>query len=201
MQFEHNSNSQSFPPGRIKIVDALRLLLENKEFNSITTNEIAKAAGVNEALIYKYFEDKRDLLHQVLGEYLEGFIAQTEVDLKGIKGSLNKLRKLFWSQINDYAKHRVFAKIVLLEVKNFPGYFYSDTYQQMKYYAKIVLKIIEEGVASGEIRDDISPWIIRQIIFGAIEHLCLPSIIFNREISPDTLTEGLCELLFDGIKK
>ena len=61
------------PPGRIKIVNALISLLEQKEFGAITTAEIAKNAGVTEALIYKYFKDKRDLLHKVLLEYLEQF--------------------------------------------------------------------------------------------------------------------------------
>ena len=51
------------PPGGIKIAMALRDLLENKDFNSITTAEIAQASGVNEALIYRYFGSKRDLLH------------------------------------------------------------------------------------------------------------------------------------------
>ena len=62
-----------YPPGRIKIADALRSLLETKDFSAITTAEIAKHAGVTEALIYKYFKDKRDLLHQVLAEYIERY--------------------------------------------------------------------------------------------------------------------------------
>ena len=102
------------PPGRIKIIRALKALLEQKEFNAITTAEIAKRAGVTDALIYKYFKDKRDLLHQVLSEYLEQYRSQTTHDLKGIKGTLNKLRKLIWSHINVYATNRVFAKILLI---------------------------------------------------------------------------------------
>ena len=75
------------PPGRIKIVRALEVLAgEEKEFSAITTAEIAKTAGVTEALIYKYFKDKRDLLHQILSEYLEQYRTQMGQDLKGIKG-------------------------------------------------------------------------------------------------------------------
>ncbi|MFP4453651.1 MAG: helix-turn-helix domain-containing protein, partial [Desulfobacterales bacterium] len=51
------------PPGQIKIENALRTLLVQKDFNSITTAEIARTSGVNEALIYRYFKDKRGLLH------------------------------------------------------------------------------------------------------------------------------------------
>ena len=53
------------PPGKIKLAKALRVLLEEKDFNSITTAEIASTAGTNEALIYRYFGDKRGLLHRL----------------------------------------------------------------------------------------------------------------------------------------
>ena len=191
--------ARSFPPGRIRIADSLRLLLEKKGFGSITTAEIARTAGVTEALIYKYFKDKRDLLYQVLREYLEHYDARFELDVKGIKGALNKLRKVIWSHINVYATDRVFAKILLVEVRSFPDYYTSEPYLLVKKYSHILKSIIEEGVASGEIRDDVPPRIILQIILGALENTCLTAIVFDRDISPDDLTEQLCELLFSGI--
>ena len=68
--------------------------MEKKEFSAITTSQIAKTAGVTEALIYKYFKDKRDLLHEVLREYLEPFVAQMKSEIKDISGAKNKLKKL-----------------------------------------------------------------------------------------------------------
>lgn len=62
------TNSRPAPRGRVKTAEALISLLEEKEFNAITTAQISRRSGVNEALIYKYFGDKRGLLHQVLGE-------------------------------------------------------------------------------------------------------------------------------------
>jgi AcrR family transcriptional regulator len=188
------------PPGRVKIMQALKLLLEGKEFGAVTTAEIAKQAGVTEALIYKYFKDKRDLLHQVLTEYLERYQLQVENDLKGIKGALNRLRKLIWSHINVYATHRVFAKILLLEVRNYPDYYKSETYELVKVYSNTVLRIIEEGMRNREIREDLEPKLIRLAIIGSIEQVCLSGIVFGREISPDDITENLCELIFKGIK-
>jgi AcrR family transcriptional regulator len=187
------------PPGRIKIVQALKSQLETKDFGAITTAEIARSAGVTEALIYKYFKDKRDLLHQVLGEYLEQYRAQIDQDLKGIKGSFNKLRKLIWSHINVYATNRVFAKILLIEVRNYPDYYKSETYSRVKEYSNIVLQIIEEGVANGEIRKDVPARLIRHSILGSIEQVCLSGITFDKEIDPDELTDQICEVIFRGI--
>ena len=134
-----STRERPFPPGRIKIANAFISLLAQKEFSSITTAEIAKKAGVTEALIYKYFEDKRGLLHQVLREYLEQYLVQFERDLKGIKGALNKIRKLIWGHISVYSANRVFARILFLEVRNHLDYYSSDTYQIIKAYSKILV--------------------------------------------------------------
>lgn len=189
------------PPGKVKIAEALKSLLSEKDFGTITTAEIARTAGVTEALIYKYFKDKRDLLHQVLSEYLKAYLIQSRIDIKGIKGAKNKIRKLVWSHSNIYATNRVFAKILLIEVRNHPDYYTSDTYGLVKQYSGILLGIIEEGIQNNEIREDISPAVLRQSILGCIEQACFTSIIFKREISPDQITDDICELLFKGIEK
>jgi AcrR family transcriptional regulator len=191
--------ARSFPPGRVKIANALRLLLEEKDFNGITTAEIARQAGVTDALIYKYFKDKRDLLHQLLSEYLQQYGIQLSCDLKGIKGALNKLRKLIWSHINVYATNRVFAKILLIEVRTHPDYYRSDTYELVRTYSNFVLEILEEGIRNNEIRKDVPTKLIRQVILGSIEQLCLTGITFDRKIDPDELTENLCDIIFRGI--
>ena len=196
-----NLKERPLPPGRIKIVEALKDLLEKKEFTAITTAEIAKNAGVTEALIYKYFKDKRDLLHQVLSEYLEQYRTQIILDLKGIKGALNKLRKLIWSHINVYATNKVFAKILLIEVRNYPDYYKSETYERVKEYSNIVLKIIEEGILNQEIRNDLPAKLIRHSILGSIEQVCLSGVIFGKNINPDDLTEQVCNIIFNGIEQ
>jgi TetR/AcrR family transcriptional regulator, fatty acid metabolism regulator protein len=197
----NNEIRQEFPPGRIRIADALRSLLNEKDFGSITTAEIAETAGVTEALIYKYFKDKRDLLYQVLREYLEHYDPRIKEDLKGIKGALNKLRKLMWSHLNVYATDRVFAKILLLQVRSFSDYYTSEPYLLVKTFSGLLLDIIKEGVESGDIRDDIDPRTIRQVIMGSIEHVCLTSVVFDRDIQPDDLSDNLCELIFKGIER
>ena len=139
------------------------------------------------------------MLHQVLSEYLEQYCVLVQGDLKGIKGALNKLRKLIWSHINVYATNRVFAKILLIEVRSHNDYYHSDTYELVKVYSGVILEILEEGVLNREIRDDIPVKLIRQIILGSIEQVCLTGITFDRTIDPDALTEDICEILFNGI--
>lgn len=189
------------PPGKLKIVHAMRTLLEDRTFESITIAEIAVTAGVTEALIYKYFKDRRDLLHHVLKEHYELFLIQIDRDLQGIDGALNKLKKIIWSSIERYANHRVFARIILLEVRNSERYFQSEAYQLVKQFNRIVIGIINEGIEGGEIRNDLPPAYIRNALFGAIEHSCLNRVIFNEPVSTGDTAKFITELIFNGIKR
>ncbi len=191
----------SNPPGKIKITEALRTLLEDRTFESITIAEIASTAGVTEGLIYKYFKDRRDLLHHVLCEHYEQFLVQIERDLQGIDGALNKLRKIIWSSIERYANHRVFARIILLEVRNSEGYFQSEAYALVQQFNRIIIGIINDGIANGEIRNTLPPASIRNAIFGTIEHSCLNRAIFNKQVSTNDTAEFITDLLFNGIKR
>lgn len=188
------------PPGRIKIVRALKQLLVQKDFNSITTAEIAKTAGVTEGLIYKYFNDKRDLLYKVLLELFELFLRQMKKDLSGIEGALNKLRAIIQFSLYWYDRQRVFTRILLIEVRNSPDFYESSAYQQcVREYSKIITDIINEGIQNGEIQKNIKPSVIRQVIQGSIEHACLPAIIFDRKISTKAIADDLCTIIFMGI--
>lgn len=192
---------RTHPPGRTKITNALKSLLMRKEFGAITISEIAEEAGVTEALLYKYFKDKRDLLHQVLSEYLEVAVSRIRDDLKETNGVKQKIRRIIWRRFDLYLSNRIFARILLIEARSLPGHFQSKTYQKIREYSRLNMEVIREGMESGELRDDIEPEVIRQVLMGSVEHTILPVLIFNREASADILTENLCKILFNGIEK
>jgi len=192
---------KSYPPGGVKLAAAMRHLLKNKDFNSITTSEISKEAGVNEALIYRYFDDKRGLLHAVLAEYWSDFSKNIEEELKILQGSLNKIRTIITRHIEVFNQDRVIAKILLLEVRNYPGYFNGDTYLVIKEYSGLLMRVIKEGQRAGEIRDDLLPERIRDLIFGGIEHFSMTAVIFRRPMKAESLAEDLCSLVFGGVQQ
>jgi TetR/AcrR family transcriptional regulator, fatty acid metabolism regulator protein len=189
----------SLPPGGIKIAQALRALLEDKDFNSITTSEIAAASGMNEALIYRYFGNKRELLHSLMKEFHYQFYRDIQQGISGIKGSLNKIRKIIWEHIYIFERDPVYARILLLELGSYLGFYESSTYELFKEYTTLIKNIIQEGVETGEIRTDIPIWSIRQIVLGAIHYMCLPKVIQKKEIITDELTEDICNIIFNGI--
>lgn len=188
------------PKAKVNLVKALRELLENKDFNSITTAEIANTAQANEALIYRYFGNKRGLLHRVLDEYLNEALIQIQENLEELHDPLQKLRSIIKDTFEIYNQHRVFAKIILLEVRSFPGYFKSKTYQVVRRYARLYFDVIQEGINSGDIKDDIPPSYIRDGIIGALEHMVMPAVVFGKDMQPELFTEKLYQIFIQGIE-
>src|SRR3954462_9074702 len=60
------------------ILNAATRVFSEKGYATASITEIAQAADVSDGLIYKYFENKRDLLEQVLTSFYERSIAGIE---------------------------------------------------------------------------------------------------------------------------
>jgi TetR/AcrR family transcriptional regulator, fatty acid metabolism regulator protein len=198
-QAASDSQRIDVPPGGVKIMEALKLLLKEKSFDAITTAEISRVAGANEALIYRYFKDKRGLLHKVLAEYTLDHLLQIQNAVARVQGALNKIRELMKGTISFHRNNRVFSQILLLEVRNYPGYFESDAYELVKQYARLIDEIIEEGIRNKEIREDVSMACVKDVIVGSIEHACLRSVIFNKDFDEDSLARNLTETVICGL--
>lgn len=195
---KHKSHTN--PPGRQKIIEALTQLMWSKDFHSVTTAEIAVKAGVTEGLIYKYFKSKKELLYQVLTELFVRFNQTVLARIAERNSAIEKLEIVIQSSIEYYTTNRVFARILLLEVRNSPDYFSSEAYGMVKTYAANILAIIHEGIQKGEIKTDTDPRILRKIILGAIEHACLGEIIFSRDLDAQAITHNISTIIFNGAK-
>ncbi len=194
----HKGNTN--PPGRRKIIKALTQLMKTKDFHSVTTAEIAATAGVTEGLIYKYFKDKKDLLYQVLHDIFVQFHETVLERCQGKNAAIEKLEIIISASIAYYKANPVFARILLLEVRNSEAYFSSDAYQMVKQYARYILDVIREGIGNRELRPDLDPIVLRKVILGAIEHACLGEIIFSGNLDAQTITNQISQIIFYGVK-
>ena len=196
-----NTLGRTGPPGKIKIMDAFSRLMETRDFQSITIAEIAGNAGVTEGLIYKYFTDKKDLLHQVLYQHFAAFQAGIEANIAGKETCIGKLEAIVFVSLDSYARNRVLARILLLEVRSSLSYFESGAYAMVKKYARTILDIIQEGMEKGELRPDIDPFLLQKILLGAIEHTCLKQVIFDKKMDVAAAAGGIVDIVFNGVKQ
>ncbi|WP_321494649.1 TetR/AcrR family transcriptional regulator [uncultured Desulfobacter sp.] len=195
------SKEKPDPPGRIKIMASFSGLMREKDFHSITTAQIAKNADVTEGLIYKYFKDKKDLLYQVLNTHFQDFHKKIMASVSNATSSIEKLELIILASLEQYLENRLLSKILLLEVRNSPAFFESGAYKMVTLYARTILEIIKEGIASGEIADRTDPYLLRKVIIGAIEHACLGEVIFDKPLDLEKTAAGISDIIFNGVKQ
>ncbi len=181
-------------------MESFSKLMAQKDFHSITTAEIARNGAVTEGLIYKYFKDKKALLHQVLNEHFMVFQVQIEQRIAREPTCIGQLNILIFTSLESYGKNRLFSKMLMLEVRNSPDFFKSSAYGRVRQYTDTIFKIIRKGIDSGEIRSQTDPYLLRKVILGAIEHACLGEIIFGRELDIDKVSRGISDIVFNGVK-
>ncbi len=188
------------PPGRKKIMAAFSRLILEKDFHSITTAEIARTAQVTEGLIYKYFKDKKDLLHQVLDELFLEFQATIENRIADEHSCVGKLETIIFSSLEGYAANRSLSRILLLEVRNAQEYFSSRAYDRVRRYTRTLRTIIEQGMQTGELKSDTDPGILLKVVLGAIEHACLAEVIFGRTLDIREVSDKIATIVLNGVR-
>jgi AcrR family transcriptional regulator len=98
-----NGNGQraSARDRQASLIAAAASLFAAKGFNGTTTKEIAKAAGVSEALVFKYFPTKRTLYAAILAE----------------KVTVNELLEAVETAAHTHDDHRVFTLIASYRIR------------------------------------------------------------------------------------
>ena len=170
-----------------------------KGFHETTIAQIAQIAKIAEGSIYNYFKNKEDLLFSIPEERMEKFLSSLHDHLLGIKGALNKLRKLIWYHLHFYEKNKDYTRILLRDLRQNPRFDQTKAYRMIREYSKIILEIIEEGKKEKSIRKEIDPYILRDLILGSIEHLTIRGFIMGKFPNLSEVAEPLHDLLVSGI--
>ncbi len=81
------------------IMSAAREVFREKGYEEALISDIAERADVVEGSIYRYFENKRDLLVKVIEDWYEGMLSDYDQQLSGISGTRNRLRFMIWRHL------------------------------------------------------------------------------------------------------
>jgi len=195
-----NKRQPSQEDRRERILDVARALFEEKGYQGATTAQIAAAAGVPEGTLFEDFRTKRDLAFALLERDIEVYLDFLELQLRGIEGALNRIRKFIWSHLYTWQRRRFIARFLILEVRQDPGFYQSHAHDLMRRYDQDFMGLLQEGIEEGNIRADVDTEMVRNMIFGGIEQTALPWALMEEPFDVDASTKQLCELVFRAIK-
>jgi len=186
---------------RARIIDAARTLFAEQGYQQTTIAEIAKMVGLSEGSIYEHFRGKEDLLLTIPDVWVTNAIEELELQLLGIQGAINKLRKFLWWYLHYIESEPLTAKVVFLFLKTNPNFLHTNVYPNVRIFYSYLLKIFEEGRESGEMREDLDPFIARAIFLGTIEHMVIRWLLKDTNYSLFDNLEQTFKTLVDGFRR
>ena len=198
---KRNANKrQQSQDRRERVLDVARVLFEEKGYQGATTAQIAAAAGVPEGTLFEDFRTKRDLAFALLERDIEVYLDFLELQLRGIEGAMNRIRKFIWSHLYTWRRRRFIARFLILEIRQDPGFYQSHAHSLIQRYSEGLMALIEEGIEEGSIRADANAEMVRNVIFGGIEQTALQWAMKEEPFDVDASTKQLCDLVFRGIQ-
>jgi TetR/AcrR family fatty acid metabolism transcriptional regulator len=186
---------------RSRIIKAATKLFAEKGYQQTTIAEIAKMVGLAEGSIYEHFRGKEEILLTIPNVWVTRSTEELELQLLGINGAINKLRKFLWWYIHYIESEPMTAKVVFLFLKTNPNFMQTEAYSNVKTFYSYLIKIFEEGRESGEFMQDLNPFIARATFLGTIEHLVIRWLLKDRAYSLFDNLAHTWKVLVEGIRK
>jgi len=100
------------------LVAAAAGVFERKGFRNATIDDVAEAAGVSRATLYKYVDGKQQLLDMIVAAVEDDMAASLDVALRSDGTPRERLRRFVEAHAEAFLQKRVFYGIVYAEEKD-----------------------------------------------------------------------------------
>jgi len=183
-----------------EIIQAAKKILEEKGIKALSMMKISKAAGVSEATLYKYFNDKNDLLNQVYIDWAEPFVKKMEMDIKDISDLHSSLLFIAIRYLEGM-KSAPKLHVIWFRHLRWDNYVGSPIHEMNRRYSNLVKKIFIRGISNNEINNSTNFDVFRDQFLGGLEHIGIRKILAGRNINIGKVSSELVNNLLTGISK
>lgn len=182
------------------IMNAAREVFREKGYEDAPLSEIAERANVVEGSIYRYFDNKRDLLVKVIEDWYEGMLADYDQQLSGIAGTRNRLRYMIWRHLATIHDDPALCNLMFQYLRTGKDYSETAVHDLNREYTRRTLDIVKEGIAAGELRPDVPLRLVRDMIYGCVEHRTWAYLRGEGMFDPDATADAVVNLVLGGLQ-
>jgi len=190
---------------RVMILAAARKIFAAKGIDGTSVREVARAARVNNAMIYYYFKDKEDLYRAVLSDSLSALSAiWDDVIFKGSAPVRQKIQRYAEGYIRFQQVNEDLRRILAMEFAASGG---NSTWMYEQYFADNyarLSRIFKEGMKRGELKK-FNPSLGVASLIGIIIHNFILQPMAERihdrkvDLSPVKFSSFVTGLFFNGL--
>jgi TetR/AcrR family fatty acid metabolism transcriptional regulator len=154
----------------------------------------------------KVFEEKgydaaliSDIAEKVVEHWYAGMLSDYDHELRKIRGSRDRLRFLVWKHLITVHEEPALCRLVFQILRVSDGYQSTEVFKLNRAYTRRTVELIRDGQASGEFRSDLPPRLVRDTIYGAVEHHTWAYLRGEGDFSPDEAADAITELVYRGL--
>lgn len=180
------------------ILKAGREVVQEKGYEGVTVAEIADRAGIVEGTVYRYFKNKEELLLRVAEEWFTECYADL-ADIGTFSGVYNQLRYLIWHSLKTIKAGPAISRYVMTEVR--PREDYKDTviFDLNRRYTLQMREVFAQAMASGEFSHDVSERLLRDMVFGTVEHSTWRFLRGEGDFDPAKIADEIAAVVYRGM--
>ena len=120
--------------------------------------------------------------------------------LKAIRGAGNKIRTIIYHYLLFYQNDPDYASVVMLVLKSSRKFLETEAYQVIREGFRGILTVIQEGIDSNEFRPDTDPYLVRQMILGAMEHIVIRWLLLGKPKDLLQYADPITDMILGGIE-
>lgn len=185
------------PEKRKRLLGAAVQTFGRRGFHEAKIAEIAAEAGVAEGTVYLYFRNKEDLLGCIFDETMDGVLAEARAIRSGEASASEKLKGLVGLHISLLVRDRNLASVFQIELRRSARLVERFSRSKLIEYFRLLDGVLKDGIASGELRNDLDPRLAVRILFGAADEI-LSEWLLSGDGKPAADAEKLVGTLLRG---
>ncbi|HEY2222654.1 TetR/AcrR family transcriptional regulator [Actinomycetospora sp.] len=188
------------PDERIaEIVAASRTLLSEVGDERFAPAEVARRCGVSEATVYRYFPTKRELLVRVAETWFDEILVALEPGVTRHEGTYERLHFVVRYAGEVVRREPTLTRFILNVLRPDPAFRSTTIHALNRRFTGVVSRVLSDAVACGDFRDDVPVELLRDMIFGGIEHQAWAYLRGEGEFSLERTTDGITTVIYRGM--
>ena len=181
------------------ILDAAKGAFADKGFEGTSIAGIARVAQISDGLVYRYFRSKRELLYEVLRKFYERILLDLETQVFKHDAFPARLEALIRRHLEVFVSDTDLCRLFISEVRTASDYEGSSIQELNRLYTSVLVRIVKDAVKTGEVSPEVNPKLLRDVIFGAIEHLAWRHVNGKGQLRVTQTARDLTIMLTSGI--
>ncbi len=190
-------NTKIRPLVKQRIEEAAMKLITERDSSTLTFHDITKGAHCSLQTLYNYYGSIENLWI-ACGDRVLSALSDRLIDhLQGLDNPKEKFRKAFWLML-DFFERQERSIELFMSMVHFQTWMQDESFHQRK-ISHVILKLVEEGQASGELTDEVDKVAILDIVYGVVFRFAQVQQIRGKKVSNAARANVLFEMIWRAI--